>query len=248
MLDLILKDIDDQHIRENFFRIARFLNDQVFFDGDFQLYDITIPAASDNFKIRHGLNFIPVDIIPLAIEGNYNFYFRYNDFDRDNMYLFAGGPMRIRFLAGKLKEKIKNRFSDNQTPPPFVPPGGVVPGGPGFVYGAVNSKTAGFWLTSEGIPSNIVGIPVLFGNASIIQAAVGTEVEADYTIGIYQHEGNGVNLQLLGTFAVTNGGPKRFVMSFPITYSSPNVQVATRIELGTTINLKVSLIINGDSI
>lgn len=247
MIELILKDIEDPHVRENFFRISNFLNQQVWFEGDFKLYDITIPKENPNFKIRHGLTFIPADIIPLAAEGNYNFYFRYSQFDKENMYVNAEGPVRIRFLAGKLSDQIRNKLSASSLP--FVAPGDLVgPASPGFVYGAVNQKSGPFWLTSEGIPSNVVGVPVLFGNGRIIQAAVGTEEEADYTVGIFQHEGNELNLMELGQFDIVSGGDKRVFLDFDIDYTSPNPQIACRLLSGTTKNLKVSLVLKGSEI
>lgn len=247
MVDLILKDIDDPYVRENFFRLKNFFASQVFFDGDFKLFDVSIPAAATRFKIKHGLTFIPVDIITLSVSGDFNFYFRFQEFDRDNIYVTTDGPVRVRFLAGKLKDPIKNKLDTN--PFPIVAPGDVIsPSSPGFVYSAVSSKTSGFWLTSDGIPSNVVGIPVLFGDARVVQAAVGTEVEADYTIAVYQHEGNGVNLNQIGTFNITSGGAKRVVVDFPVVYTSPNVQLACRLLTGNTLNLKVSLILSGTSI
>lgn len=244
MIELILKDIEDPIARENFFRLSQFINRQVWFEGDFQLFDITIPRETKNFKIKHGLTFIPADIIPLSVQGDYNFYFKYSSFDAEYMYVDANGPVRIRFLAGKLSDQIRNKLSANSLP--FVPPGDIVgPASPGFVYGAVNSKTGPFWLTSEGIPSNVVGVPVLFGNGRVIQAAVGTEVESAFTIGIYEHNGNENNLVQLGTFDVTIGGPKRVELLFDVQYSSPNPQIACRLESGTTQNLKVSLVLRG---
>lgn len=246
-IDLVLKDIPDVHVRENFFRLQRFINDQVLFDGDFKLFDVSIPKKILSFKVAHGLTFIPEDVIILSTVGDYNVYFRYQNFDKDNLYLTADGPVRIRFLAGKLKEQLQGGGAT--APFPFVAPGDVVlPGSPGFVFGAVSDKTSGFWLTSEGIPSNVVGVPVLFGDGVVVQAAVGTQVEADYTIGIYQHEGAGINLQLLGTFNVASGGVKRIVLNFPVLYTSPNVQIACQLVSGNTTNLKVSLIIRGSSI
>lgn len=247
MLDLILKDIEDPVARENFFRLSQFLNQQVWFEGDFQLFDITIPREYENFKIKHGLTFIPADIIPLAVEGDYNFYFKYSSFDAEYMYVTARGPVRIRFLAGKLSNQIRNKLSATRLP--FVAPGDIVgPASPGFVFAAVNSKTGPFWLTSEGIPSNVVGVPVLFGNGRVIQAAVGTEVDANCSIGIYQHEGNEASLIQLGTFNITIGGPKRVELLFPVQYSSPNPQIACRLLTGTTQNLKVSLVLRGSEL
>ena len=249
MIELILKDIEDPVSRENFARLSNFINRQVWFEGDFQLFDITIPSENPNFKIKHGLTFIPADIIPVAVEGNYNYYFKYINFDKEYMYVATEGPVRIRFLAGKLRDQIKNKIVLNNIP--FVAPGDIVgPASPGFVYSGVNTKSGPYWLTNEGIPSNVVGIPVLFSNGLIVQAAVGSESESNYTIELYQHHGNGVGLLFLGSFSITSGGPKRISLNLPITYPTPttDVQIACRLLVGTTTNLKVSLVLRGTAI
>jgi hypothetical protein len=247
-LELLLKDLEDEISQENFFRIKEFIDSQVLFDGDFKLFDIQIPVQSASFKILHGLTFIPQDIILLSIVGDHNFYFRYQFFDKTSIYVSTNGPTRLRFLAGKFRDKLTGR-NDLSSPYPFVAPDDVVrPSSPGFVYGAVGNKTAGFWLTSEGIPSNVAGIPVLFGDGVVTLASVGAEQEANYTIGIFQHEGMGSNLQQIGEFSITNGGPKRIDLEVPILYTSPNVQLATRLLVGDTLNLKVSLIVKGSAI
>ncbi len=245
-LDLILKDIQDPYTRENFFRLRKFVDKQVIFDGDFKLFDITVPSKNQKFKVNHGLTFIPVDIISLSASGDLNYYFKYQDFDKEAMYIATDGPVRLRFLAGKLKDPTSSNLV---SPFPFVAPGDIVgPSSPGFVYGAVGVKSTGFWLTSEGVPSNVVGIPVLFGDAVVSMAAVGTAAESNYTIGVYQHEGSGINLIQLGTFNVISGGAKRVSVNFPVQYTSPNVQLACRLVLGNTDSLKVSLIVKGTAV
>lgn len=246
MIDLILKDIPDLYARENFFRLQRFVNSQVFFEGNFKLFDVEILSKQASFKIKHGLDFIPEDIISLSGDGDQNYYFRFQEFDRDFIYVTTNGPVRIRFLAGKLKEELRGQGGEK--PLDFVAPGDVVrPGTPGFVFGAVDSKTNGFWLTSEGIPSNVVGVPVLFSDASVVQAAVGTETEADYTVGIFQHDGSGLNLVQIGSFNVVAAGAKRFSLDFPVV-ASQNTQLAVQLISGAVKNLKVSLIVKGSSI
>jgi len=247
MIDLIFKDVKDDYAAQNFFRLRKFIGEQVLFDGNFKLFDITIPAKSESFKVLHGLTFIPADIIQLSAQGDLNYYFNFQNFDKDFLYITTNGPVRIRFLAGKLKDQL--RGNQNVAPFGFVAPGDVIrPASPGFVYAAVADKTTGFWLTQNGIPSNVNGIPVLFGDGIIIQAAVGAELESDYTIGVYQHEGQAVNMTQLGSFNVVTGGPKRFGLSLPIVYSSPNVQLACRLESGDTLNMSVSLVLKGSSI
>lgn len=104
-IDLILKDIQDQYARENFTRLTKFINAQDLFTGDFNFFDVTIPGANDSFAVPHGLTFIPEDIIALSAFGDQNYYFRYQDNDRTNIYISNSGPVRLRFLAGRLSDK-----------------------------------------------------------------------------------------------------------------------------------------------
>ncbi len=245
MIDLVLKDIEDPYSRENFFRLKNFLNSQVLFEGDFKLFDVSIPTKSNLFKLAHGLSFIPVDVIALSASGNLNYFFRYQEFTKEFIYITTDGPVRLRFLAGKLRDRAGARAAAEF---PIVSLGETLPASPGFLYAAIDVKTAGFWLTSDVIPTNIAGIPVLFGDAVVIRAAVSTEIDTTYSLGIYQHEGNEVGLTLLGIINVTTGGAKRFAFEFPIIYSSPNVQLACRLLTGTTKNLKVSLVLKGSTV
>jgi hypothetical protein len=243
LIDLIFKDIEDPYVQENFFRLREFLANQVFFDGDFKIFDISIPAATDRFRIRHGLTFIPADIINLAFEGDGNYFFHYQEFDRENLFVSTNGPVRIRFLAGKLRDPVANAVRREVFP--FRAPGDVtLPASPGFVFAAVNQKSDLFWLTTEGIPSNVVGIPVLFANARIVAAAVGTEVETNYKLGFYQHQGNEIGMTLVGELEVLAGGAKKFELDLPIA-NVTNSQLACRLESGNTTNLKVSLVVKG---
>lgn len=122
MVDLILKDIRDPHVRENFFRIQNFIKNQVLFEGDFKLFDITIDKKVDSFKVKHGLTFIPADIVVVSVDGDFNYYFRFKDFDKDFIYITTNGPVRLRFLAGKLKNPL-GAVSGNSFP--IVPPGDI---------------------------------------------------------------------------------------------------------------------------
>lgn len=247
MIDLILKDVQDEFAQENFFRLKSFIDAQVLFEGDFKLFDLTIPGKFSEFKQLHGLSFIPSDIIQLSAGGDLNYYFTFQKFDKKFIYITTNGPVRIRFLAGKLKDRIGGAGT-NVAPFAFVAPGDVIrPASPGFVYGAVGDKTPGFWMTSEGVPSNVVGIPVLFSDASVVQAAVGTEIESAYKIGIYQHDGQESNLTKIGEFDVAANGAKRVSLNFPV-IASTNTQLACRLESGNTKNLKVSLVLKGSAI
>jgi hypothetical protein len=122
MLDLILKDIDDIYSRENFKRLSDFVKSQVFFDGNFELFDVTVNKASDKFEIPHGLTFIPTDIIQLATEGNFNYFFRYQEFTKTSIFVTSDGPVRLRFLAGRLTNPAGTSASTGLE---LVPPTGI---------------------------------------------------------------------------------------------------------------------------
>jgi hypothetical protein len=121
LLDLILKDITDINIRENFFRLTKFLNSQVLFDGKFEFFDIDIPLVSTSYEIKHGLKFIPVDIILLNVEGDFNYYFEYQNFTRTSIFVTTSGPTRLRFLAGKLTKQGKTLKEQYPLVPPLIP-------------------------------------------------------------------------------------------------------------------------------
>jgi hypothetical protein len=99
-LDLNLKDIEDPIVRENFFRLKRFIEEQTILDGFFTFFEIDIPAAVTSKPVKHNLSFIPKDIVLLSITGDYNAYFNYNDFTSSHIYITAAGPCVIRFLVG----------------------------------------------------------------------------------------------------------------------------------------------------
>lgn len=121
MFDLILKDIKDVYIRENFFRITRFFNSFLFSNQTFKVFNVDIKDVAPLFALKHGFSFIPEDIVVTNIEGDFNFYFRYQEFDRENIYITADGPVRIKFLAGKFDNQI-TRATVGETYPLVPPP------------------------------------------------------------------------------------------------------------------------------
>lgn len=100
-IDLILKDIQDPQARENFDRLVKFVGKQQILDGDWKFFELDIPAGNTNLSYKHNLSFVPVDIILLNSIGDQNFRFKYSQFDRDNIYVEASGPVVLRFLAGR---------------------------------------------------------------------------------------------------------------------------------------------------
>lgn len=142
-LDLVTKDIEDKFTRENFFRLKRELEAQQILDGFWQFFEITFTEGGTLVPIKHGMSFVPKDIIMLSIEGDYNFYFNHAEFDKENLYATLAGPCRVRFLAGSYKNKA---YGGASTEIPFIPP-------------TVGSSTGTPWHTGTGAPSSGLGVP-----------------------------------------------------------------------------------------
>lgn len=103
-LDLILKDIQDQFVRENFSRLLRFINDQTILNGVWKFYIIEVSKKVDLFKFKHNLKFIPKDVIVLSIDGDKNVDFRYDLFTNEHIFLSTEGACVIRLLLGRYED------------------------------------------------------------------------------------------------------------------------------------------------
>lgn len=102
-LELIFHEITDRFIRENFARLEDFINRKSPL-SDFKFFEIDIPEISGNLPVKHGLPFVPLDVVMLSATGNQNFYFLNQFFDAENIYISTSGPVRLRFLLGKFTD------------------------------------------------------------------------------------------------------------------------------------------------
>lgn len=59
-LSLLLKELTDEKVRENFRRIADYLRDDPFARGSFEHFDVLVPAGG-SVRISHQLGFQPKD-------------------------------------------------------------------------------------------------------------------------------------------------------------------------------------------
>jgi hypothetical protein len=104
-LDLLNKEIQDQHVRENFVRIKRELESQQILSGFWRFFEVDFTETGVKIPVKHNLSFVPRDIIILSREGSQNLYFNYQDFDSVNIYATSSRPCRVRFLAGRYEDK-----------------------------------------------------------------------------------------------------------------------------------------------
>jgi hypothetical protein len=167
---LILKDIEDQYVRENFTRLLKFFNLQDLLNGEFKFFDVEILEANTIFSLPHGLKFIPVDIIVVSIFGDYNFYFRHSDFTKEDIKILVSGPVRIRFFAGSFKDRAYGRSVSDLT---LIEPN------------AVQGSTV--WYSGSGVPPNTLG---LIGDYYLDTDALSKDVYRKTAALVWTLEGN----------------------------------------------------------
>lgn len=102
-VDLILQEIKDPAVRENFFRLSNFLTQNTPLRS-FKFFEIDIPTAQTMLAVTHGLPYVPLDTVLLSAIGDQRFYFINQSFDAANLYVTTSGPVRLRFLAGRFTD------------------------------------------------------------------------------------------------------------------------------------------------
>jgi hypothetical protein len=102
--DFIFKDIQDNWVRENFFRLDKFIKKFTLFKGNWVFFEYDFQQALTNQKMAHSLGFKPTDIIQTSVIGPGVLTFNYELFDKTNFDITTTGPCRVRFFAGAYRE------------------------------------------------------------------------------------------------------------------------------------------------
>lgn len=110
---------------------------------------------------------------------------------------------------------------------------------PGYSFGRAGNNNPGTYLNRPGgVPSNTTGITVGFSNPILRKVVVATENLDTYTLNIYEHEGNSINLTLLTTVSVTLSRSETFNVDVTVTQGR---QLAVQIASGSARNIGVDL-------
>lgn len=98
---------------------------------------------------------------------------------------------------------------------------------PGFSYGRSGSLNNNTWLRRPGnVPSNRAGVTIQITNPIVVGVSCANRNVETYDVEIYEHEGNQVNLTLLGTVTVTAATSESFAVNFTATQGK---QLAVRL-------------------
>lgn len=113
---------------------------------------------------------------------------------------------------------------------------------PGFSFGRSGNLPTGTWLQCETVVSNKAGRWIYINDAVITDIYVGNETVGTFDIAVYHHEGNEINLTLVGSVSVVAARGGKFSVSWPV---PTNKQLAIRIENGSSKNTVVGLSLQG---
>jgi len=113
---------------------------------------------------------------------------------------------------------------------------------PGFSFGKASNVNNGSWLQCETVPSNKAGRYVYINNAVVTRVFISSETISTYDIEVYSHEGDSVNLTLLGTVSIVAVRGDEFSVSWSVTTGT---QLALKLVNGSGKNLVAGLELQG---
>lgn len=115
---------------------------------------------------------------------------------------------------------------------------------PGFTWGRSGNVTSGSYLLNDSVPSNKSGRTNVLGATKVVKFFSASENLDTYTLRLYWHEGDSINLTLLTTLTVTSS---RTGDSGTISVSVPaGKQLAVKLQTGSAKNVVAGLIMQGD--
>lgn len=119
---------------------------------------------------------------------------------------------------------------------------------PGFSYGRSGLIGVNTWLLNETVPSNRTGRTVSISSPVVKKVAIANRNISSFEVTFYEHEGNSVNLNTLGSVNVVNSRSAEFTVSVPVTQNKQIAVRLTDISSGTVRDLVVGLIITGGTV
>jgi hypothetical protein len=113
---------------------------------------------------------------------------------------------------------------------------------PGFSFGRSGNIPASTYLLNETVPSNKAGRNISLYNAYITEIWSNNEDVNTYTVELYSHDGNEINLTLLTTLTITAARSGSLSTNVSVAYGK---QIAAKIGSGSAKNVLCGLIVKG---
>lgn len=103
-ISLPIKDVSDGILRSVFLLLVNQLNRFTFLDAEWSFVEISFDAAVTDYKHKHGLAFVPKDVIQTSLVGSGGVTWSYAKFDSEYLYLTTTGACTVRAFVGRYKE------------------------------------------------------------------------------------------------------------------------------------------------
>ena len=103
-LELLLSEIQDKTIREDFQRVKNFIDGSHILKANlkFLTLDHTVTSSPETFLFPHNLGYTPKDIVVTSAIGSPTYVWNYSAFDSTNLSITITGAakLQLRFFAG----------------------------------------------------------------------------------------------------------------------------------------------------
>lgn len=113
---------------------------------------------------------------------------------------------------------------------------------PGFSWGRSGNSNSGTWLANDTVSSNVTGRTVNLIDPFITAVSIANENINTFDISFYEHDGDSINLTLIGTVSVVNVRSFNVFVNFSITQGK---QLAVQVSSGSAKNVVVGLQLSG---
>jgi hypothetical protein len=104
MIRLLVKEIKDIYIQQNFDMLNKFLGDMALTSAKFQFLELTFTEAQAHLRLPHKRGFVPKDVIQTSLKGTGVVTWHYELFDREFLDISATGPCVVRAFVGSYQE------------------------------------------------------------------------------------------------------------------------------------------------
>jgi len=113
---------------------------------------------------------------------------------------------------------------------------------PGFTWGRGGNLSTNTWLFNDSVPSNRAGRTVNLIGPAITAVSIANEDINTFDVSFYEHDGDEVNLALMGTVSVVAARSFDAFVTIPLIQGK---QIAVRITAGSAKNIVVGLQLSG---
>lgn len=104
ILRILIKEIADRYVRENFQRLQNFIDKENILRGNFQYVEIVFTKAENNYKHKHNLDFTPNIAFLAWVSDSAAVTLNYDEFDSEDINITVDKACTIRLFIGSYKE------------------------------------------------------------------------------------------------------------------------------------------------